>query len=125
MNTSTVSQKYSDKVYVDPFLMNLIPVFLNNKRYDLKVLSQAIERRDLEKIRKIASSWRGICSSYGFYYLNTAAEQIDVLAQNEDFETLKLLIKYISHYLQNLQVMRLSDYHSAEEHDGAFHASTM
>lgn len=104
MITTNSSPKMPDKIFVDEFLVDLIPNFIKNKVADLAVLKNAAENFDFEAIKKIGHNWKGVCSSYGFKYLGETGKQLEYLAQNKDLPSIKILIESLPEYLRNVQI---------------------
>lgn len=109
MMTNEVFKDTPAKIYVNEFLVDLIPGFIKNKFDDLAVLKSAIDNKDAATIKKIGHNWKGVCASYGFNYLGEAGKQFEILAQNEDYASLKLLAESIPEYLRNIQVESVPD----------------
>ena len=110
MILSDTSPKVPDKIFVDEFLVDLIPNFIKNKIDDLTILKNAAEKEDFETIKKIGHNWKGVCSSYGFKYLGETGKQFEYLAQNKDLASIKLLIESLPVYLRNVQIESVPDY---------------
>ena len=110
MIISATSPKVPDKIFVDEFLVDLIPNFIKNKIADLAVLKNAAENIDFEAIKKIGHNWKGVCSSYGFKYLGETGKQLEYLAQNKDLASIKLLIESLPEYLRNVQIESVPEY---------------
>lgn len=110
MITTDRSMKVPDKIFVDEFLVDLIPNFIKNKIDDLAILKSAIEDNDFETVRKIGHNWKGVCSSYGFKYLGETGKQFEYLAENKDLASLRLLIESLPEYLKNVQIESIPEY---------------
>lgn len=104
MILSVPTPKVPDKIFVDEFLVDLIPNFIKNKIDDLAVLKNAAENQDFDTIKKIGHNWKGVCSSYGFKYLGETGKQFEYLALNKDLPSIKLLIESLPEYLKNVQI---------------------
>lgn len=104
MILSAPTPKVPDKIFVDEFLVDLIPNFIKNKIDDLAVLKNAAENQDFDTIKKIGHNWKGVCSSYGFKYLGETGKQFEYLALNKDLPSIKLLIESLPEYLKNVQI---------------------
>lgn len=110
MTLSDKQMQTPDKIYVNEFLLDLIPDFIKNKIKDLAIIKSAIEHEDADTIKKIGHNWKGVCSSYGFNYLGETGKQFEILAQNEDYKGLKLLIETLPEYLKNIQIEIIPDF---------------
>lgn len=115
MITTEIATKKSDKIFVNEFLVDLIPNFIKNKIDDVAILKSAIENQDTDTIKKIGHNWKGVCSSYGFKYLGETGRQFETLAQIQDFNTLKVLVESIPEYLKNIQIEAVPDDESESE----------
>jgi|GEM_PF-1706733 len=115
------SEKIPNKVYVDEFLIDLIPGFIKNKYADLSLLQIAIESDDFETIKKIGHNWKGVCASYGFNYLGEAGKLFESMSETRDSVTLKQLIDSLSEYLKNVQIERVM----SEEASTAYEAESL
>lgn len=104
------AMRVPDKIFVDEFLVDLIPNFIKNKIVDLAILKSALESKDFDTIKKIGHNWKGVCSSYGFNYLGEAGKQFELLAQNEDAHSLALLIDSLPEYLRNVRIESVPDF---------------
>ena len=104
------AMRVPDKIFVDEFLVDLIPNFIKNKIADLAILKSALETKDFDTIKKIGHNWKGVCSSYGFNYLGETGKQFELLAQNEDANSLRILIDGLPEYLQNVQIESVPDF---------------
>ncbi len=104
------AMRVPDKIFVDEFLVDLIPNFIKNKIADLAILKSALESKDFDTIKKIGHNWKGVCSSYGFNYLGETGKQFELLAQNEDANSLRILIDGLPEYLRNVQIESVPDF---------------
>lgn len=97
-----------EKIYVDDYLMDLVPNFIQNKFLDLNKINYAIDNKDLETIKKIGHNWKGVCSSYGFNKLAEIGKKFEILAQNTDYSGIKKIIDHLPTYLKNVQIIGIS-----------------
>lgn len=110
ITTESTSMKVPDKIFVDEFLIDLIPNFIKNKIHDLTIIKSALETNDFETIRKIGHNWKGVCSSYGFKYLGETGKQLEHLAEAHDKTSLRFLIESLPEYLRNVQIESIPEY---------------
>ncbi|MCX8110267.1 MAG: Hpt domain-containing protein [Syntrophorhabdaceae bacterium] len=91
-------------VYVDKDIMPLIPEFLENRRKDLINLQNAIEQKDHETIKIIASNLKGSGGTYGFEAITEFGNSIGHAIEENNFEALKRLIKNLESYLTHIDI---------------------
>lgn len=108
----STDESKKNKIYVDDFIVDLIPNFIKNKLKDLELLGAAIEKKDSDIIKKIGHNWKGVCASYGFDSLAEVGSQLEILAENADFSKIKVLVENLPKYLENVQIISIS---SSEE----------
>ena len=104
MYTNDFTPKLTETVQVEKMLIDLVPKFLKNKYDDLEFINSLIETSNFTQIKRIGHDWKGACPSYGFKYLGEVGKQFEILVQNEDFDTLKSLVKTLPSYLNNVDV---------------------
>lgn len=94
----------NEKIYVDDFLVDLVPGFVQHKREDLQVLHKALTARDFETVRKIGHNWKGVCPSYGFDDLGKIGRQFEQIAAQKDTAALNELLEALPRYLDTVQI---------------------
>lgn len=104
MDTNDFTPKISETVQVEKMLTDLVPGFLKNKYADIDFINSLIEKNEFSRIKKIGHDWKGACPSYGFEYLGEVGKQFEILVQNEDYDTLRNLVKTLPTYLKNVNV---------------------
>ena len=100
----------AETVEVEKMLIDLVPGFIKNKEDDIQSMNSMIEQHDFNKIKKIGHNWKGACPSYGFHYLGEVGKQFEILAQSEDYDSLKHLISTLPNYLKNVTVEYSTDF---------------
>ncbi|AGH94578.1 Hpt domain-containing protein [Pseudobdellovibrio exovorus] len=105
----SANSKFNEKVFVEDFLAEHIPKFIASKKEEQQKLLEALKRQDFAFIKKIGHNWKGVCSSYGFRYLSDLGAQIELLAEQQKAEELEPLISSVNGYLDNAQIVVLSE----------------
>lgn len=105
----SANSKFNEKVFVEDFLAEHIPKFIATKKEEEQKLVEALDRQDFAFIKKIGHNWKGVCSSYGFRYLSDLGVQMELLAEQKNTEELRPLITSVSSYLDNAQIVVLSE----------------
>ncbi|MGZ3774810.1 MAG: Hpt domain-containing protein [Pseudobdellovibrionaceae bacterium] len=89
------------KVEIDADLEDLIPQFLENRKKDIEVLQQLIEKNDLTALAQLAHKVKGAATSYGFAELGELASQIEMQAKsNQSHQLPELIQKMKTHFLK-------------------------
>lgn len=91
-------------VRVDPDLIDLIPVFLQNRRRDAIAIKGALARGDMERIRVIGHSMKGSGSGYGFPTLSEVGAVIEHGAQRLNHEAILDAVAQLEEYLARIEV---------------------
>jgi HPt (histidine-containing phosphotransfer) domain-containing protein len=91
-------------VEVDPDLEDLIPMFLDNRRKDVKVLTGALAGGDFEKIRFVGHDMKGAGGGYGFRGISEIGSRLEEAAKNGDHATIEDCIHDLSDYLRRVRV---------------------
>lgn len=91
-------------VTVDRDLEDLIPLFLSQRKSDVKNLSQALGEADLESVRRVGHAMNGAGASYGFPYVSELGQRIEDAARASDRDRIGQLIRDLDDYLARLNV---------------------
>ncbi len=91
-------------VYVDSDLEDLIPVFLENRQKDIKELSDALAEGDLEKIRVIGHTLKGIGGGYGFDRITEIGASLERAAKENRKNEIEKLLKDFKDFLDRVEV---------------------
>ena len=91
-------------VQVDPDLEDLIPGFLENRNEDVNKLKAALEAKDLESLRSIGHSLKGVGGGYGFELMSQIGAEIENAAKQGDEDNIKVKIEQLDDYLKRVQV---------------------
>jgi len=99
------SQPKKIRVRVDPDLQDLIPDYLENRKKDLLVYQQALEKDDFDSITVLSHSMKGSGGGYGFNDLSSIGRAIEKAAKNRDKESVRKSIIVLTDFLTKLEVV--------------------
>ena len=92
-------------VHVDPELEDLIPGFLENRRNDVKSMSEALEQGDFETIRVLGHSMKGCGWGYGFDAITEIGGFLEQAARNRDADEVRKWVGELVTYLERVKVI--------------------
>lgn len=92
-------------VHIDADLEDLIPEFLDNRREDIRTLTEALSRLDFETIRRIGHSMKGAGGGYGFDAITDRGRAIEEAAKVQNGTNARAEIAELSNYLQRVDVV--------------------
>ena len=93
------------QVTIDPDLEELIPGFLENRQKDVDKMKEALTAGDIETLRSIGHSLKGVGGGYGFDRISELGAEIEVFAKNEDLESIKSRADDLAGYLEHVEVV--------------------
>lgn len=89
-------------VEVDPDLMDLVPVFLKNRREEVGKLRSAIAENDAETVQDIGHRMKGL-GGYGFSYVGEAGGALEKMAREGDLSGADAWVDAIADYLSRVE----------------------
>ncbi len=92
------------KVTVAKDLEDLIPVFMKNRKKEVKALQAALAAAEFEKVLQEAHRMKGVGNSYGFQHVSTLGELIETAACKADRDATEALISEYAEYLSRVQI---------------------
>lgn len=92
------------EVRVDADLAGLIPEFLEDRRNDVRVLSQRIAAGDWDAVRRIGHSMRGTGSAYGFDKVTEIGGRVEEIALTGAVEPLSQAVDELREYLDRVRI---------------------
>jgi len=99
------NNKDNTVVKIDKELEELIPLYLENRKKDIESITSALEKHDFETIRTLGHSMKGSGGGYGFDEISTIGKGIEQAAKSQDHEEIRRLIKKLSQYVENIQII--------------------
>ena len=97
----------NDKIIVniDPDLEDLIPGFLTNRKEDVVKLKSALQENNLDELRSIGHSLKGVGGGYGFQDITEIGAQIENCAKSNNIGTIEELINKLVDYLDRVKIV--------------------
>lgn len=89
---------------VDVSIADLIPEYMNNRRAELELLRTYLDKGEMDKIAGLAHRMIGVGTPYGFHHVTNMAKLMREVAQQNDTDTLRELLKEYEHYVRNVTV---------------------
>lgn len=90
--------------FVDIEYKSLIPKFLQRRREEVKVLTDACVNQDVKALKCLGHRLKGAGRNYGFLYLGDLGEEIEVLADRRAFDDIFKAIRMLESYLENVEI---------------------
>jgi HPt (histidine-containing phosphotransfer) domain-containing protein len=98
------------EVHVSPKIASLVPGFLKNCRRDVTAIRVALERDDLETVKKLGHSMRGAGGSYGFDTISVLGAALEDVSASRDNAALRQCVDELSRYLDQVQVVSVQSH---------------
>jgi HPt (histidine-containing phosphotransfer) domain-containing protein len=92
-------------VHVDQELQEYIPMFLENRKKEVSLLSELLKKKDFEQIRMLGHGMKGFGSGYGFDFITTIGKELEGAARNRDVGSIGRLIQDYAKYLNQVEVV--------------------
>jgi diguanylate cyclase (GGDEF)-like protein len=91
-------------VEVDPIIAPRVPTFLANRRRDVQVLRDAVDRDAFDSIQRVAHNLKGIGASYGFEPISEVGRRIEDAAHTHDAAAIRAAVTELDQYLDRVRV---------------------
>lgn len=91
-------------VYIDAAMRPLVIKFLDNRRRDIDVISQALEKGDFETIEKLGHNLKGAGASYGFPIISTIGLELQHAAIVHQPQLIVQNVLQLSTYLDCVEI---------------------
>jgi CheY-like chemotaxis protein len=92
-------------VPANPRLADLIPGFLRNRRRDVALILEALDRGDFETVERLGHGMRGAGSSYGFPPITDIGAALERSAESADAEASRKWAGELATYLELVEVV--------------------
>jgi HPt (histidine-containing phosphotransfer) domain-containing protein len=93
------------KVSVDKDLKELIPVFMDSRRKNIKELKEALQEDDFERIKQIGHDIKGAGGGYGFEEVTNLGKKLGEAADERKLSRIKELITKLENYLEEVEII--------------------
>ena len=74
-------------------LRDLIPNYLRNRRNELKELPDRLKNGDYNWLQRLGHNLKGSGDGYGFPYLSSIGDRMEIAAEKKDTTTLQTLVQ--------------------------------
>jgi signal transduction histidine kinase/DNA-binding response OmpR family regulator/CHASE3 domain sensor protein len=88
-----------DEVDVDEELLALVPAYIENRKKDVELLREALNKKDIAVIGKISHNIKGTALSYGQTELDKISQVLNHASKEGDWETMKTSVAQIAELL--------------------------
>ena len=96
MNRADLPHGEKIHVRIIPDLAELIPGFLANRRKDVQVLINALERQNADAVGTVGHKMRGDGGGYGFYVLTEIGVGLEQAAKERNWAELRRRVTELS-----------------------------
>jgi HPt (histidine-containing phosphotransfer) domain-containing protein len=93
------------RVVIDPDLEFLIPQYLQNRKKDMEIITEELQKEHYEPIRIIGHSMKGSGGSYGFERLTCIGSALEESAKALNLEGIRKAVNDFIEYLQKVKVV--------------------
>jgi HPt (histidine-containing phosphotransfer) domain-containing protein len=94
------------RVEIDPDLEDLIPGFLENRAKDIRAIRALVAAGDMERIRIIGHSMKGVGGGYGFDEITHLGARIEKAACAANSNGVIEAVAELEDYLSRVEVVR-------------------
>lgn len=94
----------SEIVYINLDFEDLIPEFFEDIRSDIRSMTEALDSKDYEAVRKLSHNIKGAGGSYGFDSISDIAKLLEYAGKNRDSESIQKHMRELSDYLDCVTV---------------------
>ena len=89
----------------NPKFADLIPGFLQNRKQDVVVMGEALQRGDFQLVSRLAHDMKGVGASYGFETITDIGSALEQAAGESDPGTSRMWVAELSRYLEGVEVV--------------------
>ena len=92
-------------VEVDAELYELVPLFMDTMRSNIKEMREAVAKGNYDLICRHGHSQKGLGSTYGFDYLSHLGYRIETAGMQKNPEEVELLLDEMGGYMEKVQIV--------------------
>ncbi len=92
-------------IRANPRFADLIPGFLQNRKQDVLVMGEALQRGDFQTVARLAHDMKGVGASYGFETISDIGVALEQTAGASDVGTSRMWVAELSRYLEGVEVV--------------------
>lgn len=99
------AQRDAILIRVDPDIAALIPVFLGNRRGDVRDIRDALDRGDYALICRLGHNMKGVGTAFGFDAVTEIGAALEQTAKEEDALGVQWRADQLAIYLDRVEVV--------------------
>ena len=99
-----VGGRFQHYALVERAILDLVPVFLNNRRREVESLRHALIMGDFELVRQVGHRMRGVGGSYGFEYVSLLGRRLEQCGCERDADLLDELVAEYADYISSVRI---------------------
>ncbi|MEO5349100.1 MAG: Hpt domain-containing protein [Magnetococcus sp. YQC-3] len=92
-------------VHVDASLAEIVPSYLENRRKDLTLLADMLQKGDFEPMRVLGHRMKGSGGGYGFVHISDIGRRMEQAALQTNTTELLACIAELTAYLDQIEVV--------------------
>jgi HPt (histidine-containing phosphotransfer) domain-containing protein len=92
-------------VRADPKFADLIPGFLQNRRNDVGMILEALDRGDFETVERLGHGMKGAGGSWGFQDISDVGASLEQAALKADADASRKWVGQLSRYLDRVEIV--------------------
>ncbi len=101
MNNESGTSRKPVLIQTDADLIDLIPVFVGNRKKDLDRLADLVKNQDYVEIQRLGHTLKGVCASYGFISLGQLGKTLEDQAKAQDQEGIRATMEEMDFIIHN------------------------
>jgi HPt (histidine-containing phosphotransfer) domain-containing protein len=93
----------TDVISIDESILDLIPSYIANRKKDIHTMRSALDCHEFETIETLAHKMKGSGTSYGFIKISELGKNLELLAQQQDKDSIRIEIDELEAYLEGIR----------------------
>ena len=96
----------AEQIFIDPELWDLVPGYLERRRFDVATLREALDADDLITLRKLGHNLRGSGAGYGFARISELGRSLEQAACEGDSDAARNCVGELASHLDAIEPVR-------------------
>ncbi|GAB6888750.1 hypothetical protein JCM13304A_22490 [Desulfothermus okinawensis JCM 13304] len=92
-------------ITIDSELEEIVPLFLENRKNDIKVIENSLKEKDFNTIKRLGHSMKGTGGGYGFDRVTEIGAAIEEAAKNQNSSEIQQQIDTLKDYLERIEII--------------------
>ena len=89
---------------IDKELADIFPGFFENRKLDLEKIEKYLTQCNFNQIKFISHQMAGNCGGYGMPHLGLLAAKMEILASNQNINSLQETLQEMKSYFQRIEI---------------------